>query len=735
MAAAAAAATQAEHSEAIATYYTTFVAYYAKHTPGTKKNPEILWQIADKCARQGLSWLEAKLKEKYGENLSEFRASTVSTATPRNGQPHVSDDLAPQGRRVDPVASSPAQHDPAAGQAARPAQVEEDVDADEAMAERAAAVAVAEATRVAQEQRLAEQVIAEVEVEVARITSERRRAAEKAAREAQAVQIIERLATETAEAAMDAARIAAHQQLLPKKADALLGSFFGLFWAAADAKRIAAAEEPRLGAEAEAEAEAAAVQPIEEEPVLPADSRPAVPPTQEVVGQLRCLRCTVEIVTSEAKFCNACGHPTAFGRFCSEFGGTAEGITAAPSEPDALPTPVSATPPSPPVVKSLQRSSSNITTDSARDGIAIDVTVDKTVGPNPGAIGLSFDRVESKGHTITAMLRGGGAALTGQICLGMIIIAVNGTDCGDLSTKDTNALLLSGNKVALTVLSKPLPVVQAQHLQTLRVIGEGRFEKVSESLLKLPGKPTQAVVYKFASSANHATKALTQEIAITRHIWNYGPNPAIVACLGLVQDGEMLGVVLEHCTRLDLQSIVKRSKASKFSVANLTSFAHQVAKGLCFLHQIHVLHRDLALRNVVVMEDWTAKICDFGLSRIVTAPDFTYHMTGVEISPVKWLAPECLGRRRFTKASDVWSFGILCWELFSKGAVPYRNVASSKSAMQKHLAEGPESLLSQPKLADSGMYATMRACWNTNLDERPTAPKLARSLFNYAGRT
>ena len=872
---AAAALKQAEYSEARAAHMSNFVAYYDKHTPGTQKTVEILQKLADKCARQGTGWLEAKMKLKYGEGFSEFSASRLLTAAPRRGQPPVDDDspslesqsltrpsVAPLFQvyqsegdpSVHADAASTADPTPEATRIAEEQRLAEKViaEVDQRLAEKKviAEVAHAEATRIAEEQRLAEKVIADVEAEITRISEERRLAAEKAAFELEAARITERLATETVEAAMEAARIALRPErpnvtnppspgtttLHTHEAAPLLlisrvcarqeraageaeGNAKGRPEEQGDGEtdRRGDEETDRRGdanrsaeehrsATVGAEAEAARL--FKKEHVSLAESSPAAPPaafappknvnsegifedsddddlfqdlplpaafrrvvkpvgastsgnavagmawsepetadteagataaasTQDGVGVLRCLQCTVEIIATGAKplpkFCNACGHPTEFGRFCIELEGTG-GVAATSPASGVFPASVSEPLPSPPGVTPRHRSSSSVASDVNGDGIGTDVTIDKTVGPSPGSTGLSFDRVEGKGHAITAMLPGCNAARTGQIALGMIIIAVNGADCRGLSTKDMDTLMLSGNNVVLTVLAKPLPVVQPRHLQTLRVIGEGRYGKVSESLLKLPGKPTQVVVYKFASSGNHSDEVLKQEIAIIRHICNHGPNPAIVACLGLVQDDGMLGLVLEHCTRLDLQSIVKRSETSKFSAADLTRFAHQVAKGLGFLHQIHVLHRDLALRNIVVMEDWTVKICDFGLSRIVSTPHFVYQMTAAESSPVKWLAPENLKTRCFSKPSDVWSFGILCWELFSKGAEPYRGIASSRAAVMKHLAKGPGSLPPKPKLASSGMYEIVRTCWNKIPGERPTAPQLARALFNCIGR-
>ena len=102
----------------------------------------------------------------------------------------------------------------------------------------------------------------------------------------------------------------------------------------------------------------------------------------------------------------------------------------------------------------------------------------------------------------------------------------------------------------------------------------------------------------------------------------------------------------------------------------------QVCKGMEYLGSRKCIHRDLAARNILVAKDYIIKIADFGLARDVQINDY-YRKKGEGFLPVRWMAPESLFYRRYTIQSDVWSFGILFWEIMSMGGQPYPEVPNT----------------------------------------------------------
>ncbi|XP_066446481.1 macrophage colony-stimulating factor 1 receptor [Eleutherodactylus coqui] len=162
---------------------------------------------------------------------------------------------------------------------------------------------------------------------------------------------------------------------------------------------------------------------------------------------------------------------------------------------------------------------------------------------------------------------------------------------------------------------------------------------------------------------------------------------------------------------------------------DLLNFSLQVAQGMSFLASKNCIHRDVAARNVLVAHGRVAKICDFGLARDIEN-DSNYVVKGNARLPVKWMAPESIFDCIYTVQSDVWSYGIFLWEIFSLGRSPYPGVIVNRK-FYKMIKDGYK--MDCPDYAPLDIYRIMNACWDLEPTRRPTFNQIAHLISRQMG--
>uniref|UniRef100_A0A4W3I226 receptor protein-tyrosine kinase n=1 Tax=Callorhinchus milii TaxID=7868 RepID=A0A4W3I226_CALMI len=216
-----------------------------------------------------------------------------------------------------------------------------------------------------------------------------------------------------------------------------------------------------------------------------------------------------------------------------------------------------------------------------------------------------------------------------------------------------------------------------------------------------------------------------------------GKHKNIINLLGACTQDGPLYVIVEYASKGNLRQYLRARRPpgmeytfdvnhvpeEQLTFKDLVSSTYQVARGMEYLASQKCIHRDLAARNVLVTENNVMKIADFGLARDVHNIDYYKKTTNGRL-PVKWMAPEALFDRVYTHQSDVWSFGVLMWEIFTLGGSPYPGIPVEE--LFKLLKEGHR--MDKPANCTNDLYMMMRDCWHAIPAQRPTFKQLVEDL-------
>uniref|UniRef100_A0A8C2GZ30 Tyrosine-protein kinase n=1 Tax=Cyprinus carpio TaxID=7962 RepID=A0A8C2GZ30_CYPCA len=251
-------------------------------------------------------------------------------------------------------------------------------------------------------------------------------------------------------------------------------------------------------------------------------------------------------------------------------------------------------------------------------------------------------------------------------------------------------------------------------------IGRGNFGEVFSGRLHSDNTPVAVKACRENLPAEHKNKFLMEARILKQY-----DHPNIVKLIGVCTQKQPIYIIMELVQGGDFLTFL-RTEGHNLKTKMLIKMAENVVSGMAYLESKKCIHRDLAARNCLVGEESVVKISDFGMSR--QEQDGVYSAAGgMKQIPVKWTAPEALNYGRYTTESDVWSFGVLLWETFSRGVTPYTIPHNMNNQQTRDEVERGYRMPA-PNNCPGEIYALMCQCWQYDPRNRPSFRKLKADL-------
>ncbi|XP_065838999.1 fibroblast growth factor receptor 3-like [Oscarella lobularis] len=276
-------------------------------------------------------------------------------------------------------------------------------------------------------------------------------------------------------------------------------------------------------------------------------------------------------------------------------------------------------------------------------------------------------------------------------------------------------------------------VIPISSITTGKILGEGQFGTVAEGNLTTQTCTGEEYTIKIA------VKTFRDELQAE----DFQKEAKLLASLGLhtnltriyghcVENGHVSKIAMEYAEMGDLHRYLRRMRSEKNTFTlderKAIDYGRQIAKGMQFVASKGCVHRDLAARNVLVFERERLKICDFGLARDLQSGAYYRKRTKGGVIPFKWCAPEVLLYKTYSEYSDVWSYGIVLWEIVTYGGTPYPGVPIEK--LFELLTGDCIYRMSKPRLCSDKIYEIMMHCWNSIPDQRPMFSSLITNILD-----
>ncbi|KOC66875.1 Insulin-like receptor [Habropoda laboriosa] len=277
--------------------------------------------------------------------------------------------------------------------------------------------------------------------------------------------------------------------------------------------------------------------------------------------------------------------------------------------------------------------------------------------------------------------------------------------------------------------------VPRENIEMLRPLGNGSFGLVYEGIAKdiVKGKPEVRCAVKTVNKDANARER--NEFLNEASMMKSFDAHHVIRLLGVVSRGQPTLVIMELMVNGDLKEFLRSHRPTTsdnmshtaLKLDRILQMALQIADGMAYLSNKKFVHRDLAARNCMIAEDLTVKVGDFGMTRDIYERD--YYRKGTKgLLPVRWMAPESLKDGIFSSSSDVWSYGVVLWEMVTFASQPYQG--SSNDEVLREVIKG--RVMEPPENCPELFSELMKRTWNHEASRRPTFVDIVSILLEHS---
>lgn len=259
--------------------------------------------------------------------------------------------------------------------------------------------------------------------------------------------------------------------------------------------------------------------------------------------------------------------------------------------------------------------------------------------------------------------------------------------------------------------------ISKESIKFVKKLGAGQFGEVWMAYYNNATK----VAVKTLKPGTMTVEAFLDEANVMKTL----SHDRLVRLYAVVTKTEPIYIITEYMANGSLLDFLKSDAGNRLQLPKLIDFSAQIAEGMAYIEKKNYIHRDLRAANVLVSESLLCKIADFGLARIIEDNEYSAR-EGAKF-PIKWTAPEAINYGSFTIKSDVWSFGVLLYEIITYGKIPYPGM--TKADVMSSIQRGYR--MPQPEKCPPELYEIMMSCWKTKPEDRPTFDYLQSVLDDF----